>query len=262
MAETASGVTYSFAFDRSSSPDEPFMDLGPPVPGFALRVVDDAGRVVSEGEAGRLQIKGCGVFKGYFKAPQENAETFTEDGWLKTGDLAMVVDGRLRFTGREKDVIVLHGANYYSHELESVVDEIPGVQPSFTAACAVRGPGDASDQLAISCTRPSTTALCRLWWTKSVTRFCGARASTRNMYCRWLRTPFPKPASAKSSAPACVGISSPDAFDSELKHLDLLLGNRNTLPHWFMRKVWRRREPASRPGVSRDAGLGCRRAVF
>ncbi|MEL6815818.1 MAG: beta-ketoacyl synthase N-terminal-like domain-containing protein, partial [Cyanobacteria bacterium J06598_3] len=74
---------------------------------------------------------------------------FTADGWFNTGDLGFLSGGALTITGREKDVIILGGSNYYSHDLESVVEAIAGVEVSFTAACGVRGPEDDTEQLAI-----------------------------------------------------------------------------------------------------------------
>src|SRR6185503_13830772 len=77
-----------------------------------------------------------------------NQEAFTADGWFRTGDLGVLRDGRLTITGREKDVIIIGGRNFSSHEIEAVVEEIDGIDTSFTAACAVRRAGS-TDQLAI-----------------------------------------------------------------------------------------------------------------
>ncbi|MEH1991635.1 AMP-binding protein [Nostoc sp.] len=134
MAETCSGVTYSHNFSGESTTDEDaFVEVGAPIPGFSLRIVDAQDQLVEEEAIGRLQVKGLTVTLGYFGQPELNSEMFTEDGWLKTGDLAFLRQGRLTITGREKDVIIINGLNYYSHEIEAVVEEIAGVVVSYTA---------------------------------------------------------------------------------------------------------------------------------
>jgi acyl-CoA synthetase (AMP-forming)/AMP-acid ligase II len=94
---------------------------------------------------------------GYFGKSELNREAFTADGWFRTGDLGVLrvgghrpplQQGRLTITGREKDVIIIGGRNFSSHEIETVVEEIDGVETSFTAASAVRRSSD-TDQLAV-----------------------------------------------------------------------------------------------------------------
>jgi acyl carrier protein len=132
-----------------TSDDDAFVDLGRAVSGVQLRIVDDADQQLSEGAIGRLQVKGETVTAGYYRNDEANREAFTEDGWFKTGDLAFLRQGRLTLTGREKDVIIVNGVNYYSHEVEALVEQIAGVKVSFTAACAVRDGNSSTDKLAI-----------------------------------------------------------------------------------------------------------------
>lgn len=149
MSETCSGITWSRGLTLENTTDEtPFVDLGPSIPGSAMRVVDEEGNVLQEGEHGLLQFRGPSVFDGYFRNPEETAETFRE-GWFTTGDLACLRDGSLYITGRQKDVIIVNGSNFYCHELESVVETLPGLIKTFTAACAVREPGSETEQLAL-----------------------------------------------------------------------------------------------------------------
>ncbi len=63
--------------------------------------------------------------------------------------MGFLKDGRLTITGREKDTIIIYGENYYSHDIEVVVEEVEGVEVSYTAAYAVREPGDNTDRLAV-----------------------------------------------------------------------------------------------------------------
>ncbi|MBA4146722.1 MAG: amino acid adenylation domain-containing protein [Verrucomicrobia bacterium] len=155
MSEISSGVTYGDRFGLNTTSDEDqFTEVGLPIPGTWLRIVNEHDEAVQEGEIGRLQFKGLTLMSGYYNNPGANHEAFTVDGWFKTGDLGYLRDARLTITGREKDVIIINGVNYYSHEIESVVEQIPGVEVSFVGACAVRDAQNQPEKLAIffSCT--------------------------------------------------------------------------------------------------------------
>ena len=150
MSETCSGIVHSRHFSlASTSEEDAFVSLGQPIPGVSIRIADELNSVVAEPEVGRLQVKGLTVMAGYYQRPDLNAEVFTEDGWFNTGDLGFLQDGRLTIVGREKDVIILNGVNYYSHDIEAVVEAIAGIEVSFTAACSVRAANSDTEQLAI-----------------------------------------------------------------------------------------------------------------
>ncbi|PSB34990.1 type I polyketide synthase [Chlorogloea sp. CCALA 695] len=159
MAELGSGVTYyqptetaplNFHQLDSSSFEEiksrTFADLGAPIPGVAIRIVDSTGVVLPENAIGCLQVKGDVVFPGYYNYPQANVEAFS-DGWFNTGDLGFISNGGLAIAGRIKETIIINGANYYSHEIEQVVETVTGVESTYTAACAVQV--DTTEKLAI-----------------------------------------------------------------------------------------------------------------
>jgi acyl transferase domain-containing protein/acyl-CoA synthetase (AMP-forming)/AMP-acid ligase II/acyl carrier protein len=149
MSETCSGITWSTGFLLDETSDEPTpVDLGGPIPGAAVRVVDGEGRLLREEEVGRVQFQGPSVTRGYHDDPEASAEAFQE-GWFNSGDLGFLRAGRLFITGREKDVIIVHGENHACHAIEAVVEELPGVEVSCTAACAVRPGGSETDQLAL-----------------------------------------------------------------------------------------------------------------
>jgi len=103
----------------------------------AVRVVDEAGAPCGAGEVGELQLLGPLVFREYWKRPQATAETFTDDGWLKTGDLAMCdADGFHYIVGRKKDMIITGGLNVYPAEVERVLDKMPGIIESSVIGIA------------------------------------------------------------------------------------------------------------------------------
>ncbi|MFZ5602054.1 MAG: AMP-binding protein, partial [Pseudomonadota bacterium] len=114
-----------------------FVDLGSVVPGVEIRITNDRNELVKEGVIGRLQIRGPVVTPGYLNNPDANAEAFVGDGWFNSGDLGFMWNRRLVLTGREKEMIVVRGANYYCFEVEQVVANIAGVVPTFVAATGV-----------------------------------------------------------------------------------------------------------------------------
>lgn len=110
--------------------------VGMPLPGVEARIADPAtGELLDDNEVGEVQIRGDHVFKGYWQMPQKTADAFTEDGWLRTGDLGLrEPDGYYSLKGRFKDLIITGGLNVYPPEVELVLTEHPAV-----AACAVIG---------------------------------------------------------------------------------------------------------------------------
>ena len=105
--------------------------VGYALPGISVRVADDRGKELPRGEAGVLEITGPNVFKGYWQMPDKTAEEFRDDGWFITGDIAvMSEDGRVTIVGRAKDLIISGGFNVYPKEIESAIDDLPGVKES------------------------------------------------------------------------------------------------------------------------------------
>jgi len=149
MSETSSGVAFSAFSLQTMSDLDPYVEVGSPLPGLSFRIVDKDNRLLKEGAAGQLQVRGTMVTRGYFENEAANKASFTPDGWFNTGDLALIRAGKLTITGREKDILIINGAHRHPHEIESAVEEIPGIVTSFTAACSVRVDKAETDQLAI-----------------------------------------------------------------------------------------------------------------
>ncbi|MGH3463216.1 MAG: long-chain-fatty-acid--CoA ligase [Kribbellaceae bacterium] len=102
--------------------------IGTPVEGVRMRVVDDQGEPVPQGEIGEIQISGHNVMRGYWNKPDATAATITADGWLKTGDLARQdEDGYFYIVDRKKDLLIRGGYNVYPREVEEVLYEHPAV---------------------------------------------------------------------------------------------------------------------------------------
>ncbi|EPM71588.1 long-chain-fatty-acid--CoA ligase [Pseudomonas syringae pv. theae ICMP 3923] len=102
--------------------------IGIPVPSTLCKVIDDAGNELAFGETGELCIKGPQVMKGYWQRQEATDEMLDSDGWLKTGDIAIIQpDGYIRIVDRKKDMILISGFNVYPNELEDVLVTLPGV---------------------------------------------------------------------------------------------------------------------------------------
>ncbi|MGB9091777.1 MAG: long-chain-fatty-acid--CoA ligase FadD1 [Pseudomonas farsensis] len=102
--------------------------IGIPVPSTLCKVIDDAGLELPLGEVGELCIKGPQVMKGYWQRDEATAEILDSNGWLKTGDIALIQpDGYMRIVDRKKDMILVSGFNVYPNELEDVLAALPGV---------------------------------------------------------------------------------------------------------------------------------------
>jgi acyl-CoA synthetase (AMP-forming)/AMP-acid ligase II len=98
------------------------------LPNYKLKVVDDAGVEVSSGAVGELWVQGPGVLKGYWNSPEATADAVTEDGWLRTGDLARKGPfGTVLFVGRKKDVIKHGGYSVYALEVQEALEEHPKI---------------------------------------------------------------------------------------------------------------------------------------
>ena len=105
--------------------------VGLPLPGIAVRVVDEEGRACVSGDIGGLQVKGDNVLTGYWQMPDKNKEEFTADGYFKTGDVGKIeADGYVTIVGRSRDLVISGGYNVYPKEIELLLDEIAGVAES------------------------------------------------------------------------------------------------------------------------------------
>ncbi|HLV77100.1 MAG TPA: long-chain fatty acid--CoA ligase [Marinobacter sp.] len=119
--------------------------IGLPIPSTLIKAIDDDGREVPVGEPGELCVKGPQVMRGYWQRPDDTQKSFTEDGYLKTGDIALIQeDGYIRIVDRKKDMIIVSGFNVFPNEIEDVVTSHPKV-----VECAAVGVPDAKSGEAV-----------------------------------------------------------------------------------------------------------------
>ena len=102
--------------------------IGLPIPSTEVAIRDEEGRDLPLGQAGELCVRGPQVMKGYWRQPEETAKVIMADGFLRTGDVAVMDEkGFIRIVDRKKDMILVSGFNVYPNEVEAVVAMHPGV---------------------------------------------------------------------------------------------------------------------------------------
>ena len=102
--------------------------IGLPLPSTEVSIRDDAGTEIGIDTPGELCLRGPQVMQGYWGRPEATAEVLSEDGWLRTGDMAAIdAEGSLRIVDRKKDMMIVSGFNVYPNEIEEVVALHPGV---------------------------------------------------------------------------------------------------------------------------------------
>lgn len=150
MSETCSAAIFSHEFSLETTSDEDKRTiLGKPISGLSIQIVDENGDIVPEQTQGSLEVKGDIVTIGYYGNHTLNESAFTKNGWYRTGDLGYIESGNLVITGRDKDVIIINGINIDAIEIETLVESLIDILPSYTAAISVKDMETMNEKLAI-----------------------------------------------------------------------------------------------------------------
>lgn len=140
LTESCSGITCN-----PTDSDTYTGNIGMPMSGMEVRLLDDDGKDVPTGEPGEIALRGPQIMAGYWQKPEETARVMTADGFFLTGDVAVVDErGYFKIVDRKKDMILVSGFNVYPNEIESVAANCPGV-----LECAAIGIPDASSGEAV-----------------------------------------------------------------------------------------------------------------
>jgi len=124
LTEASPIVTTTALHDTEPPPGS----IGPALPGIEVRVVDADGSDVLAGDPGELWVRGPNVFPGYWHDQEATARVLTAEGWLRTGDVAVVEGDDLRLVDRAKDLVIVSGFNVYPVEVEDVLRAQPDVR--------------------------------------------------------------------------------------------------------------------------------------
>lgn len=118
--------------------------IGMPIPNTQLKTISDDGQITALGEPGELCVKGPQLMKGYWQRPEATAEIINAEGWLMTGDIAVIQpDGYVKIVDRKKDMILVSGFNVYPNEIEDVAASCPGLLESAAVGVPDEKSGEA-----------------------------------------------------------------------------------------------------------------------
>jgi long-chain acyl-CoA synthetase len=161
--------------------------IGLPFPSTGISIRGEDGVELAIGETGELCVQGPQVMKGYWQRPEETAEVFHADGWLRTGDMGFVDPrGYVKLTDRKKDMIIVSGFKVYPNEVEEVVMSHAGVQEAVAIPAADERSGQAVKVVVVR-RDPGLT-------TESVIAYCRERLTGYKVpkYVQFRSEPLPK----------------------------------------------------------------------
>jgi acyl-CoA synthetase (AMP-forming)/AMP-acid ligase II/thioesterase domain-containing protein len=155
MTETCAGSIFNTMcprYDREQQLE--YASLGVCMPGIQMRITSsaDSNACMPTGEVGNLEVSGPAVFKEYLNDPLATAQSFTSDGWFKTGDQGFIdKNGVLNLMGRTKDTIIVNGVKYDPFTIETALDssQIPGLTPTFNCCFSTLLPGRDTEEICI-----------------------------------------------------------------------------------------------------------------
>lgn len=138
----------SRARPAGGGPSRAAVSVGVPLAGMRVSVVDDSGRPAPQGAVGEVRVSGPSLMDGYFRNDDASAAAL-KDGWLMTGDLGFIAEGRLYIVGRAKEMVIKAGRNLYPYDVERVVGELVGVRLGGVAAFGRENEATGTDDLVV-----------------------------------------------------------------------------------------------------------------
>lgn len=143
--------------------------IGKPVAGTSVKVIDEEGNSLPFGEPGELCVQGPQVMKGYWNLPEETRKALDDEGWIRTGDVAILQeDGYLRIVDRKKDLIIVSGFNVYPNEIEDVVTGHPDVVEAAAIGIPDESSGEAVKLFVVTKNRDLDPEALRSWCKKEL----------------------------------------------------------------------------------------------
>jgi acyl-CoA synthetase (AMP-forming)/AMP-acid ligase II/acyl carrier protein len=142
------GAPYELA-DAGDSDAVTFVKNGKSIDGCEVQFADDDDVVLADGCVGNIQIRGENITQGLYRDPENTRLIFTSDGWLRTGDCGVLVDGEIVITGRAKDIIIVNGQNYYPHDIEEIVAGLDELELGKVVVSGAKRPGTRVEELLV-----------------------------------------------------------------------------------------------------------------
>ena len=136
---------------REVAPDDDdavsFVRVGSAIRDVEIRITDDNDKALDAKLIGNIQLRGGSVTERIYGDAAATTELFTADGWLRTGDCGVFVDGQLVITGRQKDIIIVNGQNYYPHDIEEIVARLDGLDLNKVVVAGATPKGGQTEEL-------------------------------------------------------------------------------------------------------------------
>ncbi len=124
-----------------------FVKVGSAIRDVEIRIVDDEDKVLIDEVIGNIQLLGGSVTERVYGDEAATRELFTSDGWLRTGDCGVFVDEQLVITGRQKDIIIVNGQNYYPHDIEEIIARLDGMDLNKVVVAGATPKGGQTEEL-------------------------------------------------------------------------------------------------------------------
>ena len=138
---------------RAVDPEDPdavsFVKVGKAIRDVDIRIADDEDHVLEDGYIGNIQLAGDSITAEIYGDEQATADLFTADAWLRTGDCGVFVDGDLVITGRQKDIIIINGQNYYPHDLEEIIAQLDSLDLNKVVVAGATPRGGQTEELVV-----------------------------------------------------------------------------------------------------------------
>ena len=126
-----------------------FVKVGNAIRDCEIRLAGDDDTILDDGRIGHIQLRGASVTGKIYGDEEATAALFTADGWLRTGDCGVFVDDQLVITGREKDILIVNGQNYYPHDIEEIVAQIDGLDLGKVVVAGANPSGKQTEEILV-----------------------------------------------------------------------------------------------------------------
>ena len=243
MAESCTCMTYDVHFELEKTEyyleteAQGFINTGAVIPGVEIRIVNSENTLLSEKQIGRFQIRGEVITPGYYKNAPANLEAFVGLGWFNTGDLGFIYQGNLYITGREKEMIVVRGANIYCYEIEDQIGTLEGVVSTYVGVFPLVDEASGSEGFGVAYVPESND--CALDIIKDIKKKVTERLGiVPGVVIPIPKADFPKTTSGKIQRSKLAQDLIGGTYDHILKEIDVLEAHENTIPDGFYQAGW------------------------
>ena len=137
-------------FDTKSDSTASFANVGEFDEG-TIKITDKNGNTLEDERLGFIHLRSKAVTKGFYNDPETTKKSISNDGWLNTGDIGFIHNQHLIITGREKEMILIKGQNYFPNDLDKLLEELPDIKFQHAISCNVFNENAHTDEIFVFC---------------------------------------------------------------------------------------------------------------